>query len=73
MAKSQKLCLNLSRPSDKMDNDVNYISLGDLLALKKGLADTAPEMVVAVKKLLKAAASEAEIVEYLVKPFVNRT
>ncbi len=56
-----------------MDNDVNYISLGDLLAIKKGLADTAPEMVVAVKKLLKAAASEAEIVEYLVKPFVNRT
>jgi len=70
---TKKLDLNLMHGSDKTITDINYISLGDLVGLKEGLADPAQELVVTLKELLKDVASEAEIDEYLVKPFGPET
>lgn len=65
MAQTKKLNLDLMHGSDKTITDVNY----DLVGLKEGLAGPPQELVVALKKLLKDVASEAEIDEYLVRPF----
>lgn len=42
----------------------------DVVKLKKGLADSFPELVVALKKLLHPVSSESEIDDYLVRPFL---
>ena len=73
MRQSEKLNLTLHSDSYKTTTDVNYISLDDIVRLKKGLADPPPELVLALRNLLKGVASEAEIDEYLVRPFQHET
>ena len=71
VAQVKKLNLNLDRTSEKITNDVDYISLNDLIGLKDGLTDPPQKLVVALKKLLKSVTNEVEIDKYLVKPFHN--
>ncbi|MFC2022431.1 hypothetical protein ACFLTR_04420 [Chloroflexota bacterium] len=73
ITQATKLNLDLSRTSDKAAADANYISLDDLVGLKEGLTDPTPQLVVALKNLLKGITSEVEIDEYLVKPFHTKT
>ncbi len=68
-----KLNLYLDRNADSRTTDYNYISLNDLVELKEGLADPSKELVFSLKTLLKGSVSEAEIDEYLVKPFCDKT
>lgn len=53
--------------------DVNYISLAELVELREGTAEPSKELVTALKKLLNGVASEAEIEDYLVSPFLKGT
>ncbi len=70
---NKKLNLKLSRTSDEVMNDVNNISLNELMRLKEGLADPSLELVQALKKLLLGVATGAEIDKYLVRPFQLKT
>ena len=64
---------DLSHRPDKMLADVNYISLAELVELREGTAEPSKELVTALKKLLNGVASESEIEDYLVSPFLKRT
>ena len=72
IAQGKRLKLDLSSRLDKTICGDYWISLNDLLQLKEGLADPPEQLVFALKHLLKGAASEAEIDEYLVRPFRPR-
>ena len=69
MTQTKKLNLDLMHGPDETITDVNY----DLVGLKEGPAGPPQELVVALKKLLKDVASEAEIDEYLVRPFSTKS
>ena len=69
---AQKVNQDLSRKPDKRLESINYISLDDLLRLNEGVIDPSPELVAALKKLLRPVVSEAEIDDYLVIPFLPR-
>lgn len=71
--KAQKVNQNLNRKLGKRLESINYISLDDLLRLKERLTDPSPELVAALKKLLRHVVSEAEIDDYLVIPFLPHT
>ena len=58
--------------TDKRINDVNYISLAEIEELKEGITDPTVELVARLKKLLQHVASESEIDEHLVKPFLAK-
>lgn len=60
----------LSYVSGKALADVGYISLDELAKLKEGAIGPPPELVNSLKKLFDAIASEAEIDDYLVTPFL---
>lgn len=64
---------DLSHRPDKMLADINYISLAELVKLREGTADPSKELVTALKELLNGVASEAEIEDYLVSPFLKGT
>ena len=64
---------DLSHRPGQMLADVNYISLAELVKLGEGTADPSKQLVTALKKLLNSVASEAEIEDYLVNPFLRRT
>ena len=70
---AKKLNSGLSFESEKTLADVTYISLNDLVRLKEGRDDPSPELVVALKRLLRPVASETDIDGYLVKPFLPET
>ena len=73
MKLSKKLNRDLEYKLDGVLDDSRYVSLNDLEALKKGLADPPQELVALLMKLFSYVASEAEIDNYLVKPFVRKT
>ncbi len=68
--KEQSEKLNLI--SDKAINDVNNISLDELIRLKDGLADPYLELVQALKKLFIGAASKGEIEDIFLDPFITK-
>ena len=72
MEQSKKLNRYLDRKSDKTIIDIDYISLCDLEALKEGLSDPPHELVVKLKKIFRHLTSEAEVDDYLVKPFLPK-
>lgn len=73
MEQAKKLPWNLNHKSGKLTADINYVSLSDLKDLKEGLVDPSHELVVALKTLFSHVASEAEINDYLVTPFLPKT
>ena len=58
--------------SDKAINDVNNISLDELIRLKNGLADPSLELVQALRKLFMGIANKEEIDGYLFRPFQHK-
>ena len=70
---ARKVNPGLSYESAKTLADVPYISLDDLVRLKEGRDNPSPELVVALKRLLHPVASEADIDDYPVKPFLPET
>ncbi|MBU2008933.1 MAG: hypothetical protein KJ624_03655 [Chloroflexi bacterium] len=62
---------DVSRRPDRVLGDFSYISLDELVRLGEGIADPSRELVAALKKLLGAVASEHEINECLVAPFMS--
>lgn len=67
----RKVNQDLSRRPDGVLGDFSYISLDELVRLGEGIADPSRELVAALKKLLGAVASEAEVNEYLVALFLS--
>jgi hypothetical protein len=70
---SKNLNRSLLYKSDRVLDDICYVSLNDLEELKEGLSDPSQELIFLVKKLFSDVASENEIDNYLIKPFVHKT
>jgi hypothetical protein len=70
---AKKVNPGLSFESERTLADVTHISLDDLARLKEGRDDPSPELVVALKRLLRPVTSETDFDDYLVKPFLPET
>ena len=57
----------------KIGNDIDYISLNDLIGLKEGTNDPPLQLVTSLKKLLQGTANETEIDQYLIQPFIDQS
>ncbi len=53
----------------KIGNDIDYISLNDVIGLKEGTNDPPLQLVTSLKKLLQGTANETEIDHYFTQPF----
>ena len=69
---SKKLDLELLHKEDKTIANISYIPLSDIENVKEGIADPSEELVEVLKKLFCHIASEAEIEDHLVKPFLDK-
>ena len=63
----------ISHNADQAIDVANVISLAELYKLKSGDTDPSSEFVIGLKALLRHVASESEIEEYLVKPFLSKS
>ena len=63
----------LSHNTAQAIDGASVISLAELDKLKSGYADPSRELVIGLKTLLHHVASEGEIEEYLVKPFLFKS
>ena len=71
--KLQKLGRTASSRIDRNIDNVSPVSLAEIDDPKKGLADPSKEFISELKILLHHIASESEIEEYLIKPFLSRS
>ena len=69
---AKKLNLELIYKLDETIANISYIPLSDIEKVKEGIADPSEELVEVLKKLFRHIASEAEIEDYLVKPFSDK-
>ncbi len=64
--------MELGRRPEQGLADAGYVSLGDLMKLKDGLADPSREMVAVLRGLFSSVATEAEIDAHLVTLFQDQ-
>jgi hypothetical protein len=57
----------------KISNDIDYMSLNDLIGLKEGTNDPPLQLVTSLKKFLRGTANETEIDQYLIQPFIDQS
>ncbi len=68
---TKKINWNFERSFKNSINDVGYISLADIQELKEGLSNPSPELVATLKILFRRVASQDEIDNHLIKPFLD--
>ena len=68
---NQAGCKSSCHTAKMTDGDV-IISLTEIDSLKRGYIDPSKELITMVKSLIRHVSSEAEIEEYLVKPFLRK-
>ena len=68
---AKKINWNFERSFESSINDVGYISLTDIQELKEGLSNPSPELVATLKILFRRVASQDEIDNHLIKPFLD--
>ncbi len=73
LKKAKELGFAYNYRLSKIGNDIDYISLNDLIELKEGASDPPQQLVNSLRKLLQGTSSEAEIDKYLIQPFIDQS